>query len=41
MKTNAEVDFEISAKDMETLKNFKKIESYGANSGFPVYGGKL
>ena len=40
-KTNAEVDFEISAKDMETLKNFKKIESYGANSGFPVYGGKL
>ena len=41
MKTNAEVDFEISAKDMETLKNFKKIESYGAKSGFPVYGGKL
>lgn len=29
MKTNAEVDFEISAEDMETLKNFKKIESYG------------
>ena len=41
MKTNAEVDFEITAEDMETLKNFKKIESYGANSGFPVYGGKL
>lgn len=41
MKTNAEVEFEISAKDMETLKNFKKIESYGASSGFPVYGGKL
>lgn len=41
MKTNAEVDFTISAEDMETLKNFKKIESYGASSGFPVYGGKM
>lgn len=41
MKTNAEVDFEISAEDMEILKNFKKIESYGASSGFPVYGGRL
>lgn len=41
MKTNAEVDFEISAEDMEMLKNFKKIENYGASSGFPVYGGKL
>lgn len=41
MKTNAEVDFEISAEDMEALKNFKHIESYGVNSGFPVYGGKL
>ena len=41
MKTNAEVDFEISDEDMEILKHFKKIENYGANSGFPVYGGKL
>ena len=41
MKTNADVDFEISAEDMEALKNFKHIESYGANSGFPVYGGRL
>ena len=41
MKSNAEVDFEISGEDMETLKNFKKIESYGVSSGFPVYGGKL
>ena len=41
MKTNAEVDFTISAEDMEVLKNFKKIESYGAASGFPVYGGKM
>lgn len=41
MKTNAEVDFEISAEDMDVLKNIKHIESYGANSGFPAYGGKL
>ena len=41
MKSNAQVDFEINAEDMETLKNFKKIESYGESSGFPVYGGKL
>lgn len=41
MKTNAEVDFEISAEDMDVLKNINHIESYGANSGFPVYGGKL
>ncbi|CCY57788.1 aldo/keto reductases related to diketogulonate reductase [Clostridium sp. CAG:632] len=41
MKTNADMDFEISAEDMETLKNFKKIENYGVSSGFPVYGGRL
>ena len=41
MESNAEVDFTISAEDMETLKNFKKIESYGVSSGFPVYGGKM
>ena len=41
MKTNAEVDFEISAEDMEKLKHFKHIESYGMSSGFPVYGGKI
>lgn len=41
MKSNAEVDFEINTKDMEKLKNFKKIESYGKSGVFPVYGGKL
>lgn len=41
MESNAAVDFEISAKDMETLKAFKHIESYGASGCFPVYGGKL
>ena len=41
MQTNAEVDFEITAEDMETLKHFKHIESYGESGSFPVYGGKL
>ena len=41
MKTNAQVDFEISAEDMKTLENFKKIESYGKSGIFPVYGGKM
>lgn len=41
MKSNAEVDFEISAEDMELLKRFKKIESYGKSRCFPVYGGKM
>lgn len=41
MKTNGNVDFETSKEDMEILENFKKIESYGASSGFPVYGGRL
>ncbi len=38
MKNNAEVDFEISAEDMETLKNLEQIKDYGAASMFPVYG---
>ena len=29
MKTNGDVDFETSPEDMEILKNFKHIESYG------------
>ncbi len=41
MRSNALVDFEISAEDMEVLKSFKKIEGYGASSGFPVYGGRI
>lgn len=41
METNAAVNFEIGAEDMETLKHFKHIESYGESGGFPVYGGKL
>ena len=41
MKSNAELDFEISTEDMELLKTFKKIKSYGDSGVFPVYGGKM
>lgn len=41
MASNAEVDFTISAEDMETLKHFRHIESYGESGCFPVYGGKM
>ena len=40
MKNNAEVDFPISAKDMEFLKNMEQMKDYGEASMFPVYGGK-
>lgn len=41
MKSNAAVDFEIAADDMEALKNVERISDYGDSSFFPVYGGKL
>ena len=41
MKSNAQLDFQISVEDMELLKNFKKIKSYGDSGIFPVYGGKM
>lgn len=41
MKNNAEVDFTISADDMDILKNMEQIKDYGEASMFPVYGGKL
>jgi diketogulonate reductase-like aldo/keto reductase len=41
MKSNAELDFEISPEDMEFLKNVKQIKDYGEFSMFPVFGGKL
>lgn len=40
MRANADVDFSISAKDMETLKAFEKIKDYGEYSFFPVFSGK-
>ncbi|WP_321448166.1 aldo/keto reductase [uncultured Cohaesibacter sp.] len=41
MKSNADVNFEISADDMETLKNIERIKDYGDASMFPVFGGKM
>ena len=41
MANNADVDFEISAEDMETLKSMEKIKDYGEHSFFPVFGGKM
>ncbi len=41
MKSNADVDFEISSEDMETLKHVERIHDYGDAGIFPVYGGKL
>ncbi len=37
MKSNAEVNFEISAADMETLKQREPLQDYGEASKFPVY----
>lgn len=41
MKENAAVDFQISNRDMEALKEMEKIKNYGAFSLFPVFGGKM
>lgn len=38
MKSNADVDFEISAADMETLKAID-AKDYGDARAFPVYSG--
>lgn len=38
MRTNAAVDFEISAADMETLKDAEPIKDYGEATRFPVFG---
>lgn len=40
MKSNAEIDFEISDEDMKTLENIDQMD-YGDASVFPVFGGKL
>ena len=37
MKSNADVDFEISDADMDALKNIEQIKDYGDASMFPVY----
>ena len=38
---DADVDFQISAADMDELRRAEKIRDYGDASFFPVYGGKL
>lgn len=40
MRTNAQVDFEISDDDMEALKDMEHIKDYGDQSFWPVYGGR-
>ncbi|GAK48317.1 2,5-diketo-D-gluconic acid reductase [Secundilactobacillus oryzae JCM 18671] len=40
MKSNSEIDFEISAEDMETLKKVQPLD-YGNASAYPVFGGKI
>lgn len=40
MKTNTDVDFEISDQDIKFLKNMEQIKDYGDASMFPVCGGK-
>ncbi len=37
MRSNADVDFEISDDDMTALRNMRQIEDYGEASAFPVY----
>ncbi|WP_421879106.1 aldo/keto reductase [Marinoscillum sp.] len=37
MHNNADLDFEISNEDLETLKNMEQIKDYGEASMFPVY----
>lgn len=40
LKDNINLDFNISDKDMDLLKNMPKIENYGEHSFFPVFSGK-
>lgn len=41
MRSNADVDFEISEEDMETLKSIDTLDDYGEAGAFPVFGGSL
>ncbi|WP_159723803.1 aldo/keto reductase [Enterococcus sp. CSURQ0835] len=40
IKANSELDFELTAEDLEQLKKFKPIADYGDSSQFPVYNKK-
>jgi diketogulonate reductase-like aldo/keto reductase len=39
MRSNAQLDFEISGEDMDALRNLDERD-YGKSSAFPVYSGK-
>ncbi|OIJ63158.1 aldo/keto reductase [Streptomyces mangrovisoli] len=39
MRSNAEVDFQISGDDMDALRDLRDVD-YGEHSAFPVYSGK-
>ncbi|MFE5690484.1 aldo/keto reductase [Streptomyces sp. NPDC056512] len=39
MRSNAEVDFEISGDDMDALRDLRDVD-YGEHTAFPVYSGK-
>src|SRR4051795_8101741 len=39
MRTNADVDFEITEEDMDVLKNLDKMDDYGDAAVFPVFSG--
>lgn len=41
MKSNADVDFEISEADMQTLIDVEQIKDYGSASAMPVFGGRM
>ena len=41
MKSNAQVEFEISNEDLETLKSIDPLDDYGEASAMPVFGGSL
>jgi len=37
---NADVDFKISAADLQALKKITQFKDYGNSSDFPVFSGK-
>ena len=39
MRTNADVDFEITEDDMDSLQGMEEMRDYGDASMFPVYSG--
>ena len=41
MRTNAQLDFDITDADMDTLRAVQPLTNYGEANMFPVYGGKL